>query len=268
MSGNLGRVETPARPVPATLRSGGIARGKPFETGSGRKSCICGCLLECSPQEFPSWLNHAEVDLVEWRMDKFAENHSMEEMKSFFSALSVKQRLPVIATNRPVREMGAFAGPEDLRLGMLEEAAKSGADWIDLEQDAGADDIARFRQAGAKLLLSWHSPAGTPSKPILRAKLESMRKTGADALKITTLAQWADDNLRVLELIPLAGKELGIDLIAFCMGAAGKWSRLVNIFLGSPWTYAQFEGQSAAAPGQLSVSEMRALIRSIGRSPA
>ena len=39
----------------------------------------------------------------------------------------------------------------------------------------------------------------------------------------------------------------------------------MSIFLGIPWTYAQFAGQSATAPGQLSVSEMRALIRCIGR---
>ena len=118
-----------------------------------------------------------------------------------------------------------------------------------------------MRQAGAKVLLSWHHPAGTPSRRILRAKLENMRKMGADALKIVTMAQSADDNLRVLELIPMAKKELGADLIAFCMGPAGKWSRLVNIFLGSPWTYAQFESQPEAAPGQLSVSAMRDLIR-------
>jgi 3-dehydroquinate dehydratase type I len=198
-------------------------------------------------------------------MDKFAVRHLMEEMKSFFTALSEKPRLPVIATNRPVREMGAFVGPEELRLDMLEEAAKSGADWIDLEHDAGEDHIARFRQAGAEVLLSWHNPAGTPSRKILRAKLECMRRTGADALKVVTMAQSADDNLRVLELIPLAKKELGIDLIAFCMGPAGNWSRLVNIFLGSPWTYAHFERQPEAAPGQLSVSEMREMIRSFAR---
>ncbi|MGA2937253.1 MAG: chorismate mutase [Syntrophobacteraceae bacterium] len=228
-----------------------------------RKTGICGCLVESSSEEFPKWLNNPEVDLVEWRMDKFANRYSTEEMKSFLSALSIKHRLPVIATNRPVREMGVFAGREDLRLSMLEEAARSGADWIDLEHDTDADNIARFRQAGAKVLLSWHCPAETPSRGILRAKLESMRKTGADALKIVTMAQSGEDNLRVLELIPLAGKEFGIDLIAFCMGPAGKWSRLVSIFLGSPWTYAQFAGQSAGAPGQLPDSEMRALIHCI-----
>lgn len=225
-----------------------------------QKTAICGCLVECSRHEFPKWLNHPEADLVEWRMDKFACVYSREEMKSFISALSAKPRLTVIATNRPVREMGSFAGQEDQRLDMLEEAARSGADWIDLEHDASVYDICRFQQVGAKVLLSWHSPAGTPSRKILRTKLEEMRKTGADALKIATLAQSGDDNLRVLELIPLAQKEFGVGLIAFCIGQAGKWSRLVSLLLGSPWAYVQLQGQPATAPGQLLATEMRALI--------
>jgi 3-dehydroquinate dehydratase-1 len=254
-----GSFDSDAGLVERGLDDANAERGK--QSSRVGKTGICGCLVECSPEEFPKWLNHPEVDLVEWRMDKFANRYSMEEMKSFLGALSVRQRLPVIATNRPVREMGAFAGREDLRLNMLEEAAKSGADWIDLEHHAAVDYIAAFRQAGAKVLLSWNSPAETPSRGVLRAKLKSMGKTGADALKIVTMARSGEDNLRVLELIPLAAKEFGIDLIAFCMGPAGKWSRLASIFLGSPWTYAQFEGLSATAPGQLSVSEIRALTR-------
>ena len=235
--------------------------------GKMQRACICGCLVGCPSQEFVRWLNHPEVDLVEWRMDQFfAGGRSIRgEMKSFLGALSAKPRLPVIATNRPVREMGGFSGPEDLRLSMLEEAVKSGADWIDVEHDVDVDRIAHFRQAGAKVLISWHNPVETPSRGILRAKLESMRKAGADALKIVTLARSDVDNLRVAELIPVARQEFGIDLIAFCMGSAGKWSRLVSIFLGSPWAYARFDDRSASAPGQFTVSEIRALVRFFGK---
>jgi 3-dehydroquinate dehydratase type I len=226
---------------------------------------ICGCLTGCSPEDFPKWLNHPEVDLVEWRMDKFADSYPVEEMNAFLVALSGKPRLPVIATNRPFREMGAFAGREDVRLRMLEDAARSGADWIDIEYGECMDMIAPLREAGSKVLVSWHNPAETPGRKILRTKLENMCKPGADALKIVTMAQSDEDNLRVLELIPLAGKELGVDLVAFCMGPAGGWSRLASLFLGSPWTYAQFAGQSETAPGQLSVSDMRGLIRRLAR---
>jgi len=225
---------------------------------------ICGCLAECSAEEFPVWLQYPDVDLIEWRMDLFAAKFTSGQMGFFLRALSRRPRLPVIATNRPLREMGAFSGREDLRLGMLEEAVKSGAEWIDLEHDSDIGCVAAFREAGARVLLSWHSPEGTPPGDVLRARLESMSMKGADALKIVTMARTHEDNLRVLELIPLSGKQFGVDLIAFCMGPAGTWSRIASVFLGSPWTYAQFEGRSATAPGQLTVPEMRDLIRRIG----
>ena len=74
-----------------------------------RRWAICGCLAECSPEEFPAWLQHPEVDLVEWRMDMFAGKVLCRSDGMLFStALSDRPRLPVIATNRPLREMGAF----------------------------------------------------------------------------------------------------------------------------------------------------------------
>lgn len=224
------------------------------------RGSICGCLGECSLEKFPQWLNLPEIDLLEWRMDRFAHSRSPGEMRLFCEALRSKPRLPVIATNRPVRQMGDFQGDEDSRLSMLEDAARCGADWVDLEDDTSAENLARFKSTGARVLLSWHDPAGTPSEKFLRTKLEVMAKGGADALKIAALARSAEDNLRVLQLIPFARNEFGVDLVAFCMGPAGKWSRVASIFMGSPWTYAQLEGQFATAPGQFSAPALRALI--------
>ena len=143
---------------------------------------------------------------------------------------------------------------------MLEEAARCGADWVDLEEDTAPGDISRFRRTGAKVLLSWHDPSGTPPTGRLLARLEAMAKKGPQALKMATLAHSAEDNLRVLELIPLVRKQFGMDLVAFCMGSVGKWSRPVSLFMGSPWTYVQLEGQEATAPGQFSAAGLRALL--------
>lgn len=237
--------------------------GKPAD---GFRNGICGCLVDCTPAEFAVCLNYPGVDLVEWRIDRFAAVLQDNELNSLFDLLSREGRHPVIATNRPVREIGEFAGSEELRLRMLVRAAEAGADWIDIEHDSGVKEYTDFRRYGGKVLVSWHNPLETPSREILRARLENMCKTGADAVKIVTLAQSDEDNLRVLELVPHARKEYGIDLIAFCMGPIGKWGRLASLFLGSPWTYAYLPGRSTAAPGQLSVSEMRDLLRIIGRS--
>ncbi|NTW34754.1 MAG: type I 3-dehydroquinate dehydratase [Syntrophobacteraceae bacterium] len=39
----------------------------------------------------------------------------------------------------------------------------------------------------------------------------------------------------------------------------GCWSRLACLLLGSPWTYVQLPGQNAAAPGQLSLDDVKLL---------
>lgn len=221
---------------------------------------ICGCLLDCALDEFPGYLNHPGIDMVEWRIDEFSLKYSPERIFRFMQSLSASPRHPIIATNRPLREMGSFQGPEDLRLRMLEDAAGAGAEWVDIEHDAAIEAVARFHEKGTKVLVSWHNPAETPSSHDLRAQLEKMCKTGADAIKIATLASVGEDNLRVLELIPLAHRELDTDVIAFCMGPAGKWSRIAALFLGSPWTYAQMPGQPPAAPGQLTAAEIKTVI--------
>lgn len=229
---------------------------------------ICGCLLDCTVEEFPGYLNHPEINILEWRIDEFSRKFPKDGLSPFFKALSHSPRHPVIVTNRPLREMGSFEGSEDLRLQMLSEAARAGADWIDLEHDVANGLITGFRKHDAKILVSWHSPAETPARLVLRSRLEKMCKTEADALKIVTTARTEEDNLRVLELIPLARREFDIDLIAFCMGPLGKWSRLVSVLLGSPWTYARMPGQAAAAPGQFTAAQVRDLLEIMGVQPA
>ncbi|MCE5336305.1 MAG: type I 3-dehydroquinate dehydratase [Desulfobacteraceae bacterium] len=229
------------------------------------KGRICGCLVDCPPEDFPAWLDYPGIDLIEWRIDQFAQCVPEGGMAFFLDGLSRKSRHEVIATNRPLREMGAFDGPEELRIKMLADAARAGAEWVDLEHDAEIGEMDMFRGHGAKILLSWHNPLETPHRGILHARLESMCKTAADALKMVTFAQSDEDNLKILELIPLARKEFGKKLIAFCMGPKGAWSRLACLMLGSPWTYAQLPGLSPTAPGQLSVSEMREMLRVLDR---
>jgi 3-dehydroquinate dehydratase type I len=235
--------------------------GKAAPEGVSEKfSGICGCLGQAEPESFSKWLNHPEVDLLEWRIDRFSKRYSQGELKAFCEALRAGPRRPVIATNRPVRQMGDFEGPEDLRLGLLEEAVKGGAEWVDLEYDTDPADISRFKKAGARVLLSWHDPEATPPEAILRQRLEKMAEVSPDALKIATFARVPSDNLRVLNLICLAKKEWGLDLVCFCMGPVGKWSRVASLFMGSPWTYAQMAGQEATAPGQFEAAELRSLI--------
>ena len=52
-------------------------------------------------------------------------------------------------------------------------------------------------------------------------------------------------------------------VLAFAMGPLGRWSRLVSLLLGSPWTYVQLSELSMAAEGQFTAPEMRALLQQL-----
>lgn len=226
------------------------------------KPALCGCLMDAPIHKVPGLLQFPGVDLVEWRMDVFSKKHSPEETFKALPLLSTFSRHPVLATNRPRRQWGAFEGPEGERLDMLHRAVDAGAEWVDLEEDISDAAWERFLDGGSKTLISHHDFSGTPDQTTLMRLAEKMAWRGPNAIKIVTYARTSEDNLKVLELIPYGKKDLGIDVIAFCMGPMGRWSRLVCILLGSPWTYVELTDQGAAAPGQFTAAEMKALLSS------
>jgi len=86
-----------------------------------------------------------------------------------------------------------------------------------------------------------------------------MTATGAGMVKIITYARAPEDNLRVLGLIPLA-RELGIKIIAFCMGPAGRISRISTLMMGGHVSFASLEEGQESASGQIPVRKMKQLL--------
>jgi len=169
---------------------------------------------------------------------------------------------PVIATNRLAAEGGEWTGTESDRRALLEEALTLGADFLDVE--LAADPAWRrelwARRGQAQIILSWHDFSGTPEVERLEAVLQEMLAQEADIIKMVAMAQKPEDNLRLLSLIPRA-LAAGREIIAFCMGPAGKWSRVAAPLLGSFLTFAPFTKKGASAPGQLTVNEVKRLWR-------
>lgn len=225
---------------------------------------LCGCLMRCPLEELPALLSHAEVDMVEWRLDAFSETHGVKNTIKGLAALSSRDRRPVVATSRLKRDGGVFAGSEPERLDLLKRAVLAGAEWIDLEDDLDMELYRYFQSSGAGLIVSYHDCSGTPSASYLHRKMEQMSGTGAKVIKIATFATSPEDNLTVLELIPFGKRELEKDVVAFCMGRKGRWSRAACLILGSPWSYVPLPGQTPAAPGQMTPSEMRSLMELLG----
>ena len=141
----------------------------------------------------------------------------------------------------------------------LIKAVEAGARYVDVEIEAPKQMSKRVRQAahenGTVFIRSYHDFEGTDSIPALKALVEKCRYHGADMVKLVTTARCAEDVERVMSLYGWARTE-GIDLIAFCMGDAGRESRLECLKRGAPYTYAALTAEEAAAPGQMPASEM------------
>jgi 3-dehydroquinate dehydratase type I len=166
----------------------------------------------------------------------------------------------VIATNRLQSEGGRWRGSEPARRALLEEALGYGVDFLDLElaTDPAWRREVWSRRGSTRIILSWHDFSGTPDASRLEEVLQEMLAAEGEILKIVTQARLPSDNLRVLSLIPQA-RAAGKEIIAFCMGPLGKWSRVVAPYLGSFLTFAPFSKKGASAPGQMTVNEIRRL---------
>ncbi|HQL90163.1 MAG TPA: type I 3-dehydroquinate dehydratase [Syntrophales bacterium] len=220
---------------------------------------ICISVVPATNEEALSLLGRALplADLVELRIDRIEAPE--------LPVLLYAGRDRIVVTNRRRDEGGFFAGCEARRLDLLHEAVELGARLVDVEQRTGEKAVGRLadavRSRGGRtgLIVSHHDPAGTPSAKTLAGRLKACRALGADVVKIVTFANRTEDNLRILELLPLA-RQMGQDTIAFCMGEKGRLSRVAAPLLGSRWSYASLEKGTASAPGQLTVGEMRTIL--------
>lgn len=194
--------------------------------------------------------------LVELRIDRM-RNPDLKRLLGL-------RRIAAIVTNRRREEGGGFTGTEEERVALLMEAARLGADYVDIEASTAPALKEQLRRVCAggrtKRIVSWHDFSGTPQAAFLKTKLAACMADGPEVVKMVTLAEEAADNLRVLELIPFA-RQRGQTATAFCMGEMGKISRVMAPLLGSAIHYAPLETESASAPGQLTARRMREIHR-------
>lgn len=182
------------------------------------------------------------ADLVELRLDAVSR-------PEVASALA-DRRQAVLVTCRPPWEGGGFAGSEEERRGILLEACRLGAEYVDVEHRAEfADDVLAARH-GRGVVLSFHAFDGVPTD--LQARYRAMRGTGAEVVKIAAATGSLSESLRVAALG--TGEE---PRVLIGMGTAGIPSRVLAGRFGSCWTYAG----DGVAPGQIDLDRMRRQFR-------
>lgn len=199
------------------------------------------------------------ADVLEIRLDYLG----LPAVSPFLNTLQI----PLLFTNRPDWEGGAFSGDEEQRLGVLLEAVAENSTYVDLELLAPEESHQRMRialrESKTKLIVSWHNFKNTPSREELVERMTLMQELGADIGKIITTANTYQDVLRVMQLQEVA-EQLNFPLIAFCMGRTGVVSRVATCGLGGYMTYCAVSDADATAPGQLSVAALREIYSLMG----
>lgn len=216
-------------------------------------------------------------DLVEWRADRLSCWRSFPECERALRL--IRERIgetPLLVTMRTFREGGEarVTGREygefyknilgtgmadlidcELSYGELAEDENSWGNLRELIDSAG--------QNGVYTVISFHDFKGTPSFEELIRKLDKMRSSGGDILKIAVMPGSERD---VAELIRASAEysfrnpdEL---LITMSMGRLGSVSRVSGHITGSCVTFAA--AKSSSAPGQLAVGDVRNIMGLIG----
>ncbi len=219
---------------------------------------ICIPIIARNNVEAINKMNEAAhlADMMEIRLDL---------MESFdLNEIIQKASKPVIVTYRSKKEGGNGLARYETRVRHLLSAVELGADFVDVEfsmPQIYRQDI--FRAKGSsRLIISAHLSRQTPSQKSLEDTFRKMAATGADIVKIITYAKDPEDILRVLGLIPLA-KKMGIKIIAFCMGPAGRLSRIFTLVMGGFLSFASLEEGQESASGQIPIHEMKEMLRLI-----
>lgn len=214
-------------------------------------------------------------EMAEIRLDSC--NLSMKDIDEVFSSdvpLVATCRLADVMANEPsLQDASMSEQSREIKAMQITErrlvrAIEAGARYVDVEMEVPKQMSKRVRNAahenGTVFIRSYHDFTGTGSVEELRDMVKKCRYHGADVVKLVTMAHSQEDVERVMSLYSWCSTEAsgGVEaladggLIAFCMGEAGRQSRVDCLRYGSPYTYAALTTEEAAAPGQWPADEM------------
>ena len=192
----------------------------------------------------------AGTDLVELRIDKLEDMDDLEDLLD-------EKVSPAIVTCRPTSEGGFSTLDEESRTARLTAGATAEwADYIDLELATVLRHPTIWdHKIAAKTILSAHHLSAKPAS--LDDLVRQMDRLPAQVNKIVWQAQNIRENLDALNLLRSSSRPT----VALCMGEAGTVSRILAKKFRAFLTFASLNAESATAPGQLTISDMKNLYR-------
>ena len=216
------------------------------------KTCIS--VAEKTPDKIKNTLKIAlkKSEYVEVRFDFLKIEQIPEALEMIKKDLN-----RTVCTLRPKTEGGKFSGSEKERVAILKLIAEYDPFLLDVEYNTLRKDTSLrkyLNSAKTKILVSWHDFKKTPKSADLIKKVNQMKKISSN-VKIVSTAKSTNDSTRMLELY---SKKNNTNLISFAMGDSGRISRILCLYLGSPYTYVSLG--KPIAPGQFSVDEVKRIL--------
>ena len=215
------------------------------------KTCVS--IAEKNPKKIKHLLKNAllKSEYAEIRLDFVNPSEIPNILQNIGKKIS-----RCVCTLRPKNEGGKFSGKENERISILKLISEYNPFLLDVEFNTLKKDQ-KLRQylkkSNTDILVSWHDFKKTPSANKLNSRLTEMKKL-SNFVKIVTVAKSISDTSRILSLYNKSSK---IKLIAFAMGEQARFSRILCLHLGSPYTYVSLG--KAVAPGQFSLDDMKSL---------
>ncbi|MEG1433559.1 type I 3-dehydroquinate dehydratase [Eubacterium sp.] len=209
----------------------------------------------------------AEPDFIEWRRDYFEPITLNEEQELLSKIKGMRGGVGLIYTYRSPLEGGVTQVEEAHRLAyILACIACDGADYIDVELDSSAAFKAGVKKALVEkeggLILSRHHFDECVSEEAIEAIFSDMVQDGADILKLAMMPKTQKDVRQAIAAIIRGGAFHDAPIISILMGAMGGITRIFPDYTGGSLSFATVV--DSTAPGQLSVSEVRSMRKSMG----
>ena len=211
-------------------------------------------------------------DILELRMDAI-DDGNLDNLMRFMRGIA-PQKACLVTYRNTKPGVGHAGGDHAMRFAdterrweMLRQAVRLGADYVDVELEDPDERIADLRglirQFGnrTKLICSHHEYRKTPSLKTLKEIYHVCRDKGGDVIKIVPFARKITDNIRIFQFLAWCAKREEKDVVAFCMGEAGRLSRVAAPLFGAAFTFAALDDRSAAAPGQIPAGKMIPIMR-------
>ena len=216
------------------------------------KTCVT--IAEKTPYSLKKVVKKAlkKSDYVEIRFDFLKPEKIPEALE-----LVKKDLKKSVCTLRPKSEGGKFSGVEKERTSILKLIAEYNPFLLDVEFNSLKKNktlVNYLKKTKTPILVSWHDFKKTHNVSVLIKTLKQMANFSKN-IKIVTNAKSIQDPANVLSLYGMVST---ISLIAFAMGDHGRMSRILCLYLGSPYTYVSL-GKPIAS-GQFSLNEVKSIV--------